>query len=910
MTEKDKYLFSELGLTCLLLITAVFLLKPAVFWQYQLFLIGGSLIGFAFGWYNRKGVFEGTKYFIDAAILIIVAWIGYRIFKSTFLYKEIIAILIQGVIVMEIIFSFNFSAPGKTAYIQVLSILIFMASPVFASAYSIPLAIVYLLAWLAILRFQFAGFLQPLKEKGPRRYYSPATSLVCFLAALILAWFISSNVYLGRIKRGMLFLDEDLQGMGSGGSEDSNQADKFYGLQDDLLNKIIDFGLKLDSYENRRQFIYLSSELVKETIEMMDADKAEVGLSDILKRESPGLEDVAQAITVIKEYLDKKNSWNLQKNKEDIMDMLRKHPLGIIDKIKIISLANKVQQANSYRQLQENSMALKEAIRNAPLSKDARKDFSALARSLSSLKAFELYRRKIRDLDQRPPSFGDEIEKKIADVVSDIKHSENLDDFKQAVKNNRQLKTDPRILEQKSGKDVLKGMEEALLIKLDLFFADKSEKVRKDASRKQDLGYQAEEFDKKMDEAGNAGNHQEFIKKFSELNQQNKDNNLGLAEGLGEMLDLKTESFKQAGKDKLDNLMSKDFSSEAKQEMIEATEAMEEKESSRDLEGQFEEAAGKIREIERKRNISPESAGEFIKAAADLKDLLDARLQAEAELKKDEVSEKGSRKSDYIGQLQQAIENSSLSSREKEMLMALSEQLIKAQSLSQLEDVKEALEKEISSLGPQVVSDKDRKSLSAAELREINKINEKVKQAVEIKQQFLMSEALADILGKIESLSLQDAKKAQDLKEKLEQLRKSNTPEEVKKISSDLKNILNSESAQDNTYSSMEKKGKQQWKIYILPSPLIVSQRTTVPLKVFAVYENGYIKELTADLEWFSTDQQVARVDDLNFLHPLAKGKVRITAVYKGAASRSAEVNVVEDMDRQTVEKIKQELLR
>ncbi|MCX5698433.1 MAG: hypothetical protein NTX01_01900 [Candidatus Omnitrophica bacterium] len=902
MTQKDKYLFAELGLTCLLLITAVFLLKPAVFWQYQLLLIGGSVVGFAFGWYNRQGAFEGIKYFTDAAILITITWIGCRIFKSTFLYKEVIAIFIQGVIILEIIFSFNFSAPGKTAYIWLLSLLVFMASPVFAITYSIPLAIVYLLAWLAILRFQFAGFLEPLKEKSSRRYYSLAASLACFLIAMFLAWFISSNVYLGRIKKGMSLLDENQQETGSGGGKESNQADKFYSLQDDLQNKITGLALKLDSYEKRRQLIYLFSKLIKETINTMEVDKAEIGLVDILKREGAGLEGAGQVMTLTKEYLDKRNSLNLEKNKEYIMDMLKGYPLGIIDKIKIISLANKIQQANSYQQLQENSQALQTAIQNAPLSKDARKDLSAFARSLSNLKAFELYRRKIRDLGQRPPALDEEIEKKIAEVVSDIEHTEGLDDFKQTAKKIRQLKNDPRILEQKSGKDVLKSLEEVSRIKLDLFFAEKLEKARKDASRKQDLGSPAEEFDKKMDGVGKANNYREFIKEFLGLSQQNRDNNLGLAEGLGEVLDLKTESFKQIQKDKIDNLMGKDLSSGSKNEALEAIEAMEEKESSRDLERQLEELVNKIRELERKGNFSPERAAELLKAAADLKELLDARLQARAELKKEEVSEKGSWKSDYLDQLQQAIEGSSLSSRKKKMLKALLDQLLKTQSLSQLEDVKEALENEISSLGLPGVSD--------AELREINKINEKIKQAAEIKQKFLASKALADISEKIERLSLQDVKKAQALKEKLEQMRKSSTLEEAEKIILDLKNISNSESAQVDRDSMMVQEGKQQWKIYILSSPLIVSQGITVPLKVIAVYKNGYIKELTSDVEWFSTEQQVARVDDLNFLHPLAKGKTEIRAVYKGAASKDTTVNVVEGIDAQTARAIKQELAK
>ena len=899
MTQKDKNLFTKLGLTFLLLITAVFLLKPAVFWQYQLFLIGGLLVGFAFSWYNRNGAFEGIKYLTDAAILITVAWIGYRIFKSTFLYKEIIAVLIQGVIVLEIIFSFNFNLPGKAAYLWILSLVVFMVSPVFAVGNSIFLSIVYLLVWLAVLRFGFAGFSQPFKEKDSRRYYSLATALVCFLVVLLLAWFISANVYLGRIKKGMFFLDEDQQEIGSDGGRESNQADKFFSLQDDLQNKLTGLSLKLDTYEKRRQLIYLFSELVKETIKTLEVDKAETGLIDILKREGAGLDGAAEAVTLTKGYLDRKNYLNLQKNKEGILDALKNYPLGIIDKIKIISLANKVQESNSYQQLQENSQALQTAIQSALLSKNVQKDLKQLARNLFNLKAFELYRRKIRGLEQRAPSLDEETEKNIAEVISDIKHTQGINDFKQTAQKIRQLKNDSPILEQKSGKEVLKSLDEVLRIKLDLFFAEKSEKVREDASQKQDLGSSAEEFDKKMDEVGKSQNYQEFIKEFSGLNQQNKDYNLGVAKGLGEMLDLKTESFKQIEKNKLDDLIDKNISASVKKEMLEAAETMEEQENSRDLERELGQLVSRIRELEKKDNLSSESVAELLKVAADLKNLLDAQLQAESELNKEEISEKSFRKSDYLEQLQQAIEGSSLNSREKQMLKALLEQLAKVQSLSQLEDLKDALENKVSSLKQQ--------KASAVEL---NKINKKFKQAAEIKQQFLMSRALADISEKIEKLSLQDAKKTQAFKEKLEQLRKDSAPEEVEKNILDLNNILNSESTQENSESTLGQKDKQQWKIYILSSSLIVSPGATLPLKVIAVYKNKYIKELTSDLEWFSTQPQVAWVDDLNFLHPLAKGKTKISAVYKGVASKDTEVNVVENIDSQTVRTIKRELVQ
>ncbi|MFH0918097.1 MAG: hypothetical protein V1830_03075 [Candidatus Omnitrophota bacterium] len=999
MTEKDRNLFFQLGLTFALLVTAVFLLKPALFWQYQLFLIGGLAAGFAFGWGNRQRVSKGIKYFTEAAILITLAWISWRIFKSTFLYKEVIAILIQGIIILEVIFSFNFSAPQKTASLRLLSLIIFMTSPIFAVAYTIPLAVVYLLVWLAILRFGFAGFLQPLKEIGAQRYYSLATSLVCFLVALLLAKFISTNVYLAPIKKGMFLLDEDLQDTGSGSGQESQLADRFYSLQEDLQSKISGLALKVDVYEKKRQLIYLLSELVKEASKNMDLDKAETGLIDILKRQGIGLEGAQQGMDLTKGYLDQKNSRNLQQKKEELVDKLKKLTLGVLDKIKITSLANKLQQSNSYQQLQENSQGLQNAIANAPLRQDAVKELSTLARSLSDLKTLQLYRRKIQNLEQGPPSSNEELAKKIADVVSEIKHTQSLDGFKRAAEKIRQLKNDSSLLQQKSAKELLQGAQDASRMKLDLLLAQKSDQLREEVLQKQDLGSLADKFDKKMDGAQKAKDHQEFIQEFAGLSQQNQDNNLGLTQELKEWLDLKTEFFKQKELDKLDNLLGKNLPAQAKQEIQEATQQMEEQQRARDLERQLEELAGKIKELEKKGSLSPENAAELLKSATDLKDLLEARLKAETELKKPDSSQEGYRKSDYLEQLEQAVDDSSLSDAQKEMLKALSDQLQKAQSLSQLEEVKEALEKEVSALGQQELSDQDRQNLSAdankisvvlenkiskleqataqqigqlqeflksmqqsqdarqlekaaqefkaalktmamldkpnqdkmlaeiqelkerleklleknaltnTELEEINKLNEKIKQTAQIKQQFLASKTLASISGKIDKL--QDEQLAQSLEAKVGQLSRANFPEGAEKIILDLKMILDGPQNANNDKNNMQGQTNQpKWKIYILSSGLVVAQGKTVPLKVIAVDRAGYIKELTSDVEWFSTEPQVARVDDLNFLHPLTQGKTKIKAVYKGSFSPETEINVVQAIDPETAQRVKQELAR
>jgi len=456
MQPKENNLLIEAGLTAGLLAISAFMLKAEFFWQYQILLLVGAAAGAAFAWYNRKWGFEQIKYLADAAILACVGWIIFRVFKSTFLYKEVIAILAQGLIVFEIIFVFNFLAPGKLGFIRILSLLVFLTSPVFPAQYNIPLAVIYLLIWIFVLRFQLPGYShQPPLAGSAQRYYSLATSFVCFIIALVLAWSIASNIYLGRIKKGMLLLDEDLQNSGEGG-KDTNQADKFYSLQENLQKKVTDMALKLDSYEKRRQMIYLFSELVKDTLKTIEMEKAEIGLVDILKRSGAGLEGVEETLSLTRSYCNMKTALQVQKNKENITDDLKKHPMSMVDKIKVTSLANKIQRTNSQAQLEQYSEAVQNVVDQAKLSKFSQRELNTMNRELVNQKTYELYRQKMQNLERQAAQLDKDAAAKAQEIIEDIQHAQGLDDLKQAVEKIRQLKNDPAVAENKAVAEVVK----------------------------------------------------------------------------------------------------------------------------------------------------------------------------------------------------------------------------------------------------------------------------------------------------------------------------------------------------------------------------------------------------------------------------------------------------------------------
>jgi hypothetical protein len=206
-----------------------------------------------------------------------------------------------------------------------------------------------------------------------------------------------------------------------------------------------------------------------------------------------------------------------------------------------------------------------------------------------------------------------------------------------------------------------------------------------------------------------------------------------------------------------------------------------------------------------------------------------------------------------------------------------------------------------------------KKALSAAELKEKNNVSEKIDQAAEIKQQLIMGGIAAPFLEKIEELSRLDSQQAQDLKDELEQAFKDNSVQNREKVVAQLQEIAGSEKQekqeqQEEMFSRQASDSRDDWQVYILSGPLVVTSGSSIPLKVIVIFGNQYIIDL-AENEWSSTDRQVAWVDNHNLLHPVAKGRTRIRVTYKGQVSNGLGITVVESMDPSIERALKQELI-
>lgn len=143
----------------------------------------------------------------------------------------------------------------------------------------------------------------------------------------------------------------------------------------------------------------------------------------------------------------------------------------------------------------------------------------------------------------------------------------------------------------------------------------------------------------------------------------------------------------------------------------------------------------------------------------------------------------------------------------------------------------------------------------------------------EIKRMFIIEKDHSDLRKKIEEEKLKP--KAQELKEKSIQ-------------------------AEEGAY----------WQICILPSRLVIPVDSSVSLKTIAIYNKIFVKDISSELEWFSSHPYVAGVDEAGTVHSLSKGKTKISAKYKGINSQEVEVAVVDKISSEIDKTINRELVR
>jgi len=291
MEDRDKYFLVEASLTFLMLLLAFSLFSSSLdlLW---LLTSGVILLGFFFSWTIRSQTIPWTKYLVGIACLGIFIWMVYSFLASSLNYKEVVIISIKGLFFLIAAISFYVCDYNYLAYVQALSIPLFLCAPLTIKAYDNLLVIIaiagYLLIWPVIIKMKFYRSFQREFTWDYKVNYAFSAVLVILLISLLSGGVFLVTVPLRKVPKGGVFSyslhDKDLD------SGMSVVLKEYYRLQDELLSSVPEAIPFRETSENKFALLGLLDYLIKDSSTVQEVDRANQGLVSYFKTPGPGIE--------------------------------------------------------------------------------------------------------------------------------------------------------------------------------------------------------------------------------------------------------------------------------------------------------------------------------------------------------------------------------------------------------------------------------------------------------------------------------------------------------------------------------------------------------------------------------------------------------------------------------------------
>ncbi len=390
MTDRDQDSLIEIVLTFVLLFLATALFGEASLSSYRLFLMAGLLGGFTFAWSMRDKEAPATKYLLTLGSLCVLVWLIYSIAKSTLLYKDVLLICIKGLIFIEVVLSFDIHA---LAYMQLLCIPLYMCFPFFFQGRQEPLLMLIglfnIIGWFILLKMNIYTSLNvPLNKIWLRRNFVIMSITVILLLSLLLGWILFAALQLDKMRKGGLFLIEEIDIRGSS----SQTEETFYDLQDKLIKEMSDEIVERPALQDKYAMMNNLDVLIKKTEDAKEVRKAATALMSHLKIEGPGIKKLEEkkTSTTLKEYVKVTIKRQLDKVLKSMRENLQKTPMDIKGARTASAMVKKMHSSSSPKEVAEVAKKLQIEIRKSSIKAPVKEERLKLVILLKEWKSFEL----------------------------------------------------------------------------------------------------------------------------------------------------------------------------------------------------------------------------------------------------------------------------------------------------------------------------------------------------------------------------------------------------------------------------------------------------------------------------------------------------------------------------------------
>jgi hypothetical protein len=527
---------------------------------------------------------------------------------------------------------------------------------------------------------------------------------------------------------------------------------------------------------------------------------------------------------------------------------------------------------------------LRESINNSSLDNNVKRELKEPAGQLKQWKILQIYRQKINSLYKNINTLEKASKTELTDLLAGIKQQENRSDFKEGDKKLEKLKD--TALPQFKG--LIEKIEESSGLRFDMALSKKGEKLKEKLEASSLNRNKALELKEGADNIQDAEDYQVLSQNSADFKERASEENIDISEETKELLGIKTYDLAKDKKEKIKNLVRKSLSSNKQKKAL--TEKLERLGLSKDSEEIMANAKKLKTSIDRfleQGFISKKNRDNLVKEVEELKNLL--LFQSKA-IKKEPAKQIIS--FNVQQEWEEMLERSTLGEETKQRFRKLIEKLFQADTLSEVEDIKQEVEKEIESLSKHKMREEAERFKNAFE------------SVTKMKKMHAIDKSLSDLIKDIEKLRETKPQESRILKEYIRKIRNSSTEEEFRKTFNALQEYIKSKESEVEE-KLLETGDFASWQIYIIPSRVILPPDSSVSLRAIAVYNKLFVKELGSELEWFSSNPNVAWVTKGGLIYSLSKGRAKIGATYRGKIIEAAEVIVVEKIAEEIVREIR-----
>jgi len=915
----------------------------------RVFLLGGVVLGGVVAYVSRDQFHYFRKFFTLASSMLILSGIGYFVLKSTFLYREVIVICIKGLALLIVTNSFSSCLSNYLNSMQIFSILLFFCICALTKEYDnlfLSLAAGFIFDLLAIVRIKFYILFRDSQKEQERNQGVSVFFIAVLALSGFLAWFLFINLPLGKIRALEKFKEEELI-----------LTDEKTGMplpEEQIQKELTRMAFKLSSPDDmRRVLAAIQDLLIKEKPFAYEVNKAQGDIMDTL--DDPALSGDPKAAELrgaVKTYAGGKISNSLMRIKNDINKAIENNRIGLGKRFVILSAANKLGYSGSLEGIDRYDEQLRNSINNADIPDEAKQELKQLNNQLREWKAYQVYSKRMESFRQKVDALGEsrkDIFEDLARQVDTVNTDSDFDRAGQLIEKIRQVS----LVEEDS---LIEDAENMLRLKRIMLASKEISQLRERLKESGESVDKPPELEDALSAVEESRGQKEVLEKIDKLIQRLKeDNYFKIPKEAKDLLASKMEDLIARSTEVLKKEIKKSALPDSGEKLLDELKKMEDARDKEKINTSSARMREELDKLHRQGSIPEETKDKLVERVIELKDLLVTRRELKDIGKQDNSANKEKRL-DQREKLDKMLKEMPLDEAQKEKMEKLLDKLKSAKTVAQVDDVLEAMTRELDQMTKKedaeqiekvkelaekaaeikkmliqdsTLSDKEKDQLekmmeeiSSAETQkqveealeeiiqkldqmtkkedaeQIEKVKELAEKAAEEKKMFVVEEGSRDLRDKIEDLKSALPQQADLLENKLEKIRQSKTKQDLLKSAEALKQTSESKQFEkkfdinESVEVTQNKEQQDRLEIELLPAYAVLPVKSDLPLKSVAIYD-GLVREISPELEWNSSNPSVAFVNQFGLVYAKAPGEAVITCRYRGAVSRKCKISVV-----------------